>query len=69
MVNKRRLTDIIYIDFFKAFSTIPYNILISKFEICGIDDWNIQWIRNWRGWWRYRLVEAGDGFLRVLSCN
>lgn len=69
MVNKRRLKDILYIDFCKSFSTIPDDILISEFEIHGFDEWNIQQIRNWKGWRRCRLVEAGDGPLRALCCD
>ena len=40
-INKERATDVICLDFSKAYDMVPHNILLSVLERYGYDGWSV----------------------------
>jgi len=60
LVDGRRVVDVTYLDFCKAYDMVPHHILISELEKCGFDRWTVQWLRNWLGGCNQRAVINGS---------
>jgi len=47
LADEGKAVDIIYLDFSKAFDTVPHNILLEKPAAHGLDGCTLCWIKNW----------------------
>ncbi|PKU43541.1 reverse hypothetical protein [Limosa lapponica baueri] len=55
--------DIVYLDFGKAFDTIPHSVLLEKLANHGIEKCTLHWVKNWLDGRAQRVVING-----VKSC-
>ena len=58
--DKRTQTDVIIMDFSKAFDTVPHNRLISKLKYYGINGKIITWISSFLKSRKQRVVVGGE---------
>ena len=55
-IDEGNSVDLVYLDFAKAFDTVPYNRLFVKLESLGITGNILLWIQNWLDNRRQRVV-------------
>ena len=46
-MNTRQQTDLLFIDFSKAFDTVPHRRLLNKLKFYGVREPLLQWISSW----------------------
>ena len=46
LVDEAKAVDFIYLDFSKAFDTVPNSILTEKLGAHGLDGYMLHWVKN-----------------------
>ena len=47
LVDEGQAVDVVYLDFSKAFDTVPHNILVEKLAAHGLDGRTLLWVKCW----------------------
>ena len=51
--------DVVYLDFSKAFDTVPHNILMENLAAHGLDEHMLCWVKHWLDGQAQRVVVSG----------
>ena len=47
LVDEGKAVDVVYLDFRRAFDTVPHSIILEKLAAHGLDGCTLHWIKNW----------------------
>ncbi|PKU42868.1 rna-directed dna polymerase from mobile element jockey-like [Limosa lapponica baueri] len=47
LLDAGKAVDVVYLDFGKAFDTVPHSVLLEKLVNHGIDKCTLHWVKNW----------------------
>jgi len=59
LVDEGKAVDVVYLNFRKAFDTVPHSILLEKIAPHGLDGCTTHWVKNWMDGWAQRVVVNG----------
>ena len=59
LVDEGQAVDVVYLDFRKAFDTVPHNILVEKLAAHGLDGCTLRWVKRWLDVRAQRVVVNG----------
>ena len=58
-MDEGKAVDVVYLDFRKAFDTVPHNILVEKLAAHGLDGRTLHSMKHWLDSWAHRIVVNG----------
>ena len=61
-MDEGKAVDVVYLDFSKAFDTVPQNILVEKLAAHGVDGCMLHWVKHWLDVWAQRVAVNGVKF-------
>ena len=56
LVHESKAVNVVYLDFSKAFDTVPHNILVEKLAAHGLDGCMLCWLKHWLDGQAQRVV-------------
>ena len=59
LVDEGKVVDVVFLDFSKAFDTVPHSILPDKLSNCGMSRYTVRWVKNWLKGRAQRVVVNG----------
>ena len=59
LVNEGQTVDVVYLDFSKAFDTVPHNILVEKLAAHGLAGCTLHWVKHSLDGGAQRVVFSG----------
>ncbi len=59
-LNLKRQTDVVILDFSKAFDTVPHQRLLAKLKYYGVNSLVVRWISNWLSNRSQRVLVDGE---------
>ncbi|KAK4810895.1 hypothetical protein QYF61_013303 [Mycteria americana] len=59
LVDEGKAVDVVFLDFSKAFDTVPHSILLDKLSSCEMSRFMVHWVKNWLKGRAQRVIANG----------
>lgn len=59
-MDEGKVVGIIFLDFTKAFNTVPHVILLGKLSSCELNRFTLRWVMNWINDRAQRVIMKGN---------